>query len=153
VDAQFLETRVKKRCRTCDSDIACHCQVEAGPDGRAVDSGDRGQRAIGHGEKAVVDCPQAALRRIAEGAEVRARTEGLARAGHHHRVNTGVGFHLVYGRAQSCRDVGGQRIAPVRIVDSDQRDAFLRADQNGFGHRPTLASTVARDIPLRPRER
>ena len=92
---------------------------------RTVHGRDRGQRAVGDGEEAVVDHPQAVLGRVTKGGEIGTRAERLARPGHDHRVHVGVVLRRLDRRAQRRGDVRRDRVAAIGVVERDQRDAVL----------------------------
>lgn len=123
MDAELLKARVEIGVRTGDADVGGQREVESGADGGPVDRGDGGQRAVADRHEAVVDAQQALLGGRPERAEVGAGAEGLAGAGDDQRVHAGVGLGLLDRGAQLRRHRVGDRVAPVGIVDGDQRDA------------------------------
>ena len=125
VDAELLEARVEKRCGTRDAHVGGQCEVESGADRGAVDGRDRGQRAVGHGEEAVVDRPQAVLGCLAERGQVGARAECLARAGDDEGVHVGVRLGRIDRRAQPGRDLSGDGVAALGVVDGDECDVVF----------------------------
>ena len=130
-----------------DAHVGGQRQVQPGADGRAVDRGDRRQRAVGDGEEAVVDHAQAVLGGLAERGEVGAGAERLACAGHDQRVHVGVGLGGVDGRAQGRGDLGGDGVAAVGVVDGDEGDAVVDVDQYRIGHGPAY---VPRSTTMMP---
>ena len=129
---ELLESRVEKRCRTGDPHVGGQRQVQSGADGRAVDGRDRRQRTVGDREEAVVDAAQALLGRGTERGEIGAGAERLARTGHDHCVHLGVGFRGVDRRAQGSRDLRGDRVAALGVVDGDEGDVVVDLDQYWF---------------------
>ncbi len=140
MDAEFLETRIEQRSGPGDAHIGGEREVESRADGGAVDGRDRRERAVGHREEAVVDRAEPVLGRLAERRQVRARAERLARPGDDERVHVGVRLGLVDGCAQGRRDLGGDGVATLGIVDGDERDVVLDLDEDSIGHRLRLVT-------------
>jgi hypothetical protein len=138
MDTELLEPRIEQRRRACDTHIRGEREVEPRSDGGTVDGRDRGKRAVGHGEEAVVDRSQPVLGRLAERSQVGACAEGLARTGDDEGVHVGVRLCRVDGRPQPGRDLGGDGVAALRVVDGDQRDVVFDLDKDVIRHRLRL---------------
>ena len=135
MDAELLEARVEQRRGTGDPHIGGQREVQPGADGGAVDGRDRRQRAVGDGEEAVVDRPQPVLGRLAERGQVGACAERLACAGDDEGMHVGVRLGGIDGCAQPGRDLGGDGVAAVGIVDGDQCDVVFDLYKDAIGHR------------------
>ena len=125
MDAELLEARVEQRCGAGDAHIGGQREVEPGADRGAVDGRDRGERAVGHREEAVIDRPQTVLGRLAERGQVGAGAECLARPGDDEGVHVGVRLGRIDRRAQPGRDLGGDGVAALGVVDGDECDVVF----------------------------
>jgi hypothetical protein len=136
----FWKSWVEKRCRTGDSDISGQRQIQPCANGRAVDRRDRGQRTVSDREEAIIDAAQAVLGGGAQRGEVGAGAERLSGAGHDERVHIGVGFSGVNRRPQCGRDLRGDGVAALGIVDRDDGDVVVDLDQYWIGHGLSLVT-------------
>ena len=104
-------------------DVAHEGQVDAGPDGRAVDRGEGGQWRAPDPEEAVVDGPQAGpaiLTRLAhEMGQLGAGAESGWGAGDDHGADVRAAVEVVEDRDQLADHLEGQRVAPCRCVEGD----------------------------------
>ena len=134
MQSEFLETSIENSGRSRDSDIGGHRQIEPRADCRAIDRGNSGEFAVAHGHEAVVQLFQPRLRsraaRCTQRAEVGACAERLARPGDYDGVHLWVGLGLFDSGAQQRRHLSSHRVAPVGVVDGDERDAVLDAGQH-----------------------
>jgi hypothetical protein len=128
VEAEVDEAGVELGTARREADVAHEGEVHARADGSAVDRGDGRQRRAAHAQEALVDRPEALALGLAEVAEVGARAERGRRAGDDDRPDPVVGLQAV----ERLDDVGDelvvQRVAALRVVQRDDRDALLAAD-------------------------
>ncbi len=134
MNPQFLKAGVEHRVWPGDAHVGGQGQVQARADGRAVDGGDRGQRAFSDGHESVVEPQQALFGGTAQRAEIGSGAERFTRTGDDDGVHVGVGLGPFHGGAQLRRHLTGDRVAPIGIVDGDQRDMIVDTEQDQ-GHR------------------
>jgi len=125
-----------------DADVGRQREVQAGADGSAADRGDRRRRELADPREAAVDRAHAAVALVLGGIAaglgerraVAARAEVRARAAHDHRSHGLVGVDLLARRGQRLRHRDGQRVAPLRRVQGQDRDPVLAALELDLRH-------------------
>jgi hypothetical protein len=127
VYSQFLETGIEQRVRPGDAHVGRQRQVQASADSRAVDGGDRGQRALSDGHEAVVEPQQSLFGRIAQRAEIGTGAKRFTGTGDDDGVHIGVGLGPFHGGTQLRRHLTGDGVASVGVVDRDQCDVIVDA--------------------------
>ena len=117
-------------------------EVEPGADRAAADRGDRRRRELADAREAAVDRAHAAVALVLGGVAaglgerraVAARAEVAALAAHDHRADGRVGVDLLARRRQRLGHRDRQRVAPLRRVQRQDRDAVVAALELDLRH-------------------
>jgi hypothetical protein len=152
----------ERRTRRGDAQVAGEGERQPGTCTRAVDRGDRDLREAVQQRRGLGVLAQARRLRLQRGrshhraetgGEVAARAEAAARTRQHQHVHGRVAAHLVQGGQQRCRQVGRDRVEPVRAVQRDSRDRTVDVDEHGSSgvdHRRLLVRVRPRRYRRRP---
>ena len=114
-----------------EAHVAPERQVHPGADGRAVDGGQRRQRAAGDAQEPLVDVAEARAVGRPQVAEVGAGAEGRRRPGDDERADRLVTLDLVHRRRDVGDHRGGEGVALLGVIERQGGDAVtdVGADQ------------------------